>query len=75
MYAAWFRDTPVAVKRTASPSKVDMHLAAGSHDNVVSLRASPYRGDYTYLVMELCPRGTLDVLIHQAGTSQHAWTR
>lgn len=56
MHAAWFRDTPVAVKRTHSSTEVDIHLHAGSHDNVVSLRAVCYRGEYTYLVMELCPR-------------------
>lgn len=56
MYAAWHRETPVAVKRTACLMEVEMNLHAGSHDNVVGLRGLCSRGPHLYLVMELCPR-------------------
>jgi serine/threonine protein kinase len=69
VYAAWFQETPVAVKRASSQDEVDLHLQAGWHDNVVNLRGLAQHGGHTYLVMELCPRGTLDVLIHQGSSS------
>jgi serine/threonine protein kinase len=47
--------------------EVDLHVHAGWHDNVVNLRGLAYHGGHTYLVMELCPRGTLDLLIHSQG--------
>lgn len=69
VYAAWFQETPVAVKRASCPSEVELHLHAGWHDNVVNLRGLAQHGGHTYLVMELCPRGTLDMLIHQGSAS------
>lgn len=59
----------MAVKRASCQAEVDLHLHAGWHDNVVNLRGLAQQGGHTYLVMELCPRGTLDVLIHQGGSS------
>jgi hypothetical protein len=56
VHAAWFRETPVAVKRAASPAEAEAHLAAGWHDNVVCLRGLARRGGAAFLVMELCPR-------------------
>ncbi|KAL4440482.1 hypothetical protein ABPG75_003483 [Micractinium tetrahymenae] len=70
VYAAWYRETPVAVKRTRSLMELEMNLHAGSHDNIVQLRGLCSHGPDLYLVMELCPRGTLDVLIHK-GHLQH----
>ena len=69
MYAAWFHETPVAVKRASCQAEVDLHLHSGSHDNVVNLRGLAQHGGHTYLIMELCPRGTLDVLIHQGASA------
>lgn len=56
VYAAWFQETPVAVKCTHSLSEVEMHLSAGWHDNVVGLRGLTQHGGNNYLIMELCPR-------------------
>lgn len=57
VYAAWFQETPVAVKRASCQAEVDLHLHAGWHDNVVNLRGLAQHGGHTYLVMELCPGG------------------
>lgn len=42
VYAAWFLESPVAVKKfdsvEASLHEVEMYLQLGSHDNVVALR-------------------------------------
>ena len=41
---------------------------AGSHDNIVALRGlCQHEGRYA-LVMEYCPRGTLDVLLHHTAS-------
>ena len=56
VYAAWFHETPVAVKQVSSQSEIDIHLHAGWHDNVVNLRGLATNGGRSYLVMELCPR-------------------
>ncbi|KAK9801881.1 hypothetical protein WJX73_006907 [Symbiochloris irregularis] len=64
VYAAWYMDTPVAVKQTDSGSEVKMNLAAGSHDNIVALRGLCEHEGKVFLVMEYCPRGTLDLLLH-----------
>ena len=37
---------------------------AGSHDNIVALRGLTHSENRFALVMEFCPRGTLDVLLH-----------
>lgn len=70
VYAAWFLESPVAVKRfnrvEDSLHEVGMYLGAGSHDNVVALRALCQHEGNMYLIMEYCPRGTLDVLLHHA---------
>ncbi|KAI3431344.1 hypothetical protein D9Q98_004402 [Chlorella vulgaris] len=71
VYAAWYRETPVAVKRTSSLMEVEMNLHAGAHDNIVGLRGLCSHGSHLYLIMELCPRGTLDVLIHKGAGSSH----
>lgn len=56
VYAAWFRETPVAVKRASCPNEISVYLNAGSHDNLVNLRAIANRGNHTFLIMEMCPR-------------------
>lgn len=38
MLEARYLDAPVAVKEGACSSEIEMHLAAGLHDNIVSLR-------------------------------------
>lgn len=38
--------------------------AAGSHDNIVALRGLCQHQGKLFLVMEYCPRGTLDLLLH-----------
>jgi hypothetical protein len=69
VYAAWYQETPVAVKRASCQTEIDVHLHAGWHDNVVNLRGLAHNGGHSYLVMELCPRGTLDMLIHKGSAS------
>lgn len=69
VYAAWYHETPVAVKRATCQTEIDVHLHAGWHDNVVNLRGLAHNGGHCYLVMELCPRGTLDMLIHKGALS------
>ena len=39
---------------------------AGTHDNVVALRGLCQHQNELYLVMEYCPRGTLDTLLHHS---------
>ena len=69
VYAAWYQETPVAVKRASCQTELDVHLHAGWHDNVVNLRGLAHNGGHSYLVMELCPRGTLDMLIHKGSAA------
>ncbi|KDD72105.1 protein kinase, partial [Helicosporidium sp. ATCC 50920] len=68
VYAAWYRDTPVAVKvfgeAAAGARELGMYLKAGSHDNVVALRGVCGHAGAMYLLLEYCPRGTLDVALH-----------
>jgi serine/threonine protein kinase len=66
VYAAWWRDSMVAVKRfnKASDSihELRMHTAvgtAGNDDCIVPLRGYCRRDNAVYLVMEYCPRCTL----------------
>ena len=66
MYAAWWQETPVAVKQ-ASLHEAEMAVHAGSHDNVVAVRGLCQWGAALYLVMELCPRGTIAQLAHGGG--------
>ncbi|KAL3160650.1 hypothetical protein ABBQ32_010571 [Trebouxia sp. C0010 RCD-2024] len=66
VYAAWYLETPVAVKRPESKAEVEMNLHSGSHDNIVGLRGLCQHGDDLYLVMEYCPRGTLDLMLHHS---------
>ena len=68
VYAAWYLDTPVAMKKTNSVHELEMTLCAGQHDNVVGLRGIAKEGSSTYIVLEYCPRGTLDVLLHHTMT-------
>ena len=60
VYAAWYLETPVAVKRfnrvEDSLHEVGMYLGIGSHDNVVALRALCQHEGAMYLVLEYCPR-------------------
>jgi len=60
VYAAWYLETPVAVKRfnkvDDSVHEIGMFLGVGSHDNVVALRALCQHEDAMYLVLEYCPR-------------------
>eukprot|EP00890_Picochlorum_soloecismus_P005201 jgi/Picsp_1/5682/NSC_03041-R1_protein kinase domain containing protein len=68
VHAAWYLESPVAVKRfnkvEDAAYEVGMYLAIGLHDNVVSLRALCQHDDDMYLIMEYCPRGTLDSMLH-----------
>ena len=68
VYAAWYLDTPVAMKKTNSVHELEMTLCAGQHDNVVGLRGIAKEGSSTYIILEYCPRGTLDVLLHHTMT-------
>lgn len=63
MYAAWWRESMVAVKRfnKASDSihELRMHTAvgtAGNDDCIIPLRGYCRRDNAVYLVMEYCPR-------------------
>ncbi len=62
MYAAWLRDSMVAVKRfnrsSDSIHELRMHSAvsSGGSGNVLSLKGYCRRGDAVYLIMEYCPR-------------------
>ena len=65
VYAAWWRDSMVAVKRfnKASDSihELRMHTAvgtAGNDDCIIPLRGYCRRDNAVYLVMEYCPRCT-----------------
>ena len=42
----------------------------GSHDNIVGLRGLCQHEDDLYLVMEYCPRGTLDLMLHHSTAAQ-----
>jgi hypothetical protein len=60
VHAAWYLDTPVAVKQfnrmEDSLHELGMYLGVGSHDNVVALRALCQHEGAMYLVLEFCPR-------------------
>ncbi|PRW44254.1 3-phosphoshikimate 1-carboxyvinyltransferase isoform A [Chlorella sorokiniana] len=75
VYAAWFLESPVAVKKfnrvEDSLHEVQMYLLLGSHDNIVALRGLCQHEGSMYLVLEYCPRGTLDVLLHH--TARNPW--
>jgi len=70
VWAAWYLDTPVAVKKTDSANEQKMIMSAGQHDNIVGLRGLAREGSSTYIVLEYCPRGTLDVMLHHTMTSR-----
>ncbi|KAL4522997.1 hypothetical protein Ndes2526A_g07715 [Nannochloris sp. 'desiccata'] len=74
VYAAWYLETPVAVKRfnrvEDSLHEVAMYLGVGSHDNVVALRALCQHENAMYLILEYCPRGTLDAMLHHSAPQQ-----
>jgi hypothetical protein len=74
VHAAWYLETPVAVKRfnnfDDASYEAGMYLAVGLHDNVVSLRALCQHDDDIYLIMEYCPRGNLDSMLHYSAPSQ-----
>lgn len=72
VWAAWYLDTPVAVKKTNSIHELEMSMCVGHHDNVVGLRGISKDGESTMIVLEYCPRGTLDVLLHHTMT-QSRW--
>jgi serine/threonine protein kinase len=74
VYAAWWRESMVAVKRfnKASDSihELRMHTAvgtAGNDDCIIPLRGYCRRDNAVYLVMEYCPRCSL-----QSGLAQPA---
>lgn len=60
VHAAWFLETPVAVKRfnrvDDAAYEVGMYLAIGFHDNIVAMRALSQHEGNMYLIMEYCPR-------------------
>ena len=70
VYAAWYLETPVAVKQTESLSELEMNLCVGMHDNIVALRGLCQQDDKLYLVMEYCPRGTLDLMLHHTAVKR-----
>ena len=74
VYAAWYLETPVAVKRfnrvEDSLHEVGMFLGIGSHDNVVALRALCQHEGAMHVVLEYCPRGTLDSMLHHSAPQQ-----
>ena len=73
VHAAWYLESPVAVKRfnrlEDASHEAGMYLSTGNHDNVVSLRALCQHNENMYLVMEYCPRGTLDSMLHYTSRS------
>ena len=73
VHAAWYLESPVAVKRfnrlEDASHEAGMYLSTGNHDNIVSLRALCQHNDCIYLVMEYCPRGTLDSMLHYTSRS------
>lgn len=74
VHAAWYLESPVAVKRfnrlQDASYEAGMYLAIGLHDNVVSLRALCQHHCDVYLIMEYCPRGTLDSMLHYSAPAQ-----
>ncbi len=74
VHAAWYLESPVAVKRfnrlQDASYEAGMYLAVGLHDNVVSLRALCQHDSDVYLIMEYCPRGTLDSMLHYSAPAQ-----
>jgi hypothetical protein len=68
VHAAWYLESPVAVKRynrlEDASYEAGMYLSTGNHDNIVSLRALCHHNENIYLIMEYCPRGTLDSMLH-----------
>ncbi|KAK9811688.1 hypothetical protein WJX72_008422 [[Myrmecia] bisecta] len=70
VYAAWYLETPVAVKETSQIKELEMHLHASSHDNVVALRGLCHNKETLYIVMEYCPRGTLDLMLHHTAQNK-----
>jgi len=74
VYAAWWRQRPVAVKKFTYAAdglhEVQMHLCVGRHPNIVELRALAQQGSALYIVMEYFPRGTLEVRIWSRGESE-----
>jgi hypothetical protein len=79
VYAAWLHDSPVAIKQFNNPSssihEVQMYLKAGTHDNIVGLRGLCMHDNNVYLVLEYCPRGTLDLLIHDSSSARRVLLR
>ena len=45
-------------------------MGTGSHDNIVALRGLCQHEEDLYLVMEYCPRGTLDVMLHHSAATR-----
>ena len=79
VYAAWLHDSPVAIKQFNNPAssthEVQMYLKAGTHDNIVGLRGLCMHDNSVYLVLEYCPRGTLDLLIHDSSSARRVLLR
>ncbi len=73
VHAAWYLESPVAVKRfnrlEDASHEAGMYLSTGNRDNIVSLRALCQHHENIYLVMEYCPRGTLDAMLHYTSRS------
>ena len=45
-------------------------MVKGSHDNIVAFRGwAADESQDTYLIMEYCPRGTLDVMLHHTAVN------
>lgn len=48
----------------------ELPMHAGGHDNIVALRGLSQHKDDLYLVMEYCPRGTLDMMLHHSAATR-----
>ena len=83
MYAAWWRESMVAVKRfnraADSIHELRMHTAVGTsgqEENVVALRGYCRRDDAVFLVMEYFPRVSLFIRLwvsHQRSCCASVW--
>lgn len=51
--------------------QLEIIVSANQHDNVVGFRGISRTGSSRFLVMEYCPRGTLDVMLHH--TQMQRW--
>lgn len=69
--AGWRHGLPVAIKiyvnETDAEREVRAYLTVGRHPNVLSLHGLCRERGALLLVLDYCPRGSLDVLVHSSG--------